>query len=114
MGAEGEVLTEVRPDDVGSFCVSVRALVGPLDGEGEESFDFTVCTPTWLESQEFDKGFWWGRHFLLVKRWDAATVEHAIRDVCVRAEGPDWTAVAERIARYGYWEFEDYRPSQTQ
>ena len=31
-----------------------------------------------------------------------------IEDLCARAEGPDWGAVAARLARYGLWEFEDY------
>jgi hypothetical protein len=102
-------LEAFRPIDPESFGLFVRALVGPNAGEGEESFDFTVCTPLWLDAQDFEKGFTWGRHHLLVKRWDLATVERAIRDICDHAEGPDWPAVAGRIGRYGHWEFEDYR-----
>ena len=40
---------------------------------------------------------------------DYAIVERAIKDVVGRAEGADWHSVAAKIARYGHWEFEDYR-----
>jgi hypothetical protein len=77
--------------------------------EGEESFEFVVCTPRWFDAQPFEKGFAWPRHHLFLKRLDYATVERAIGDVVRRAEGEDWSSVASQIARYGGWEFEDYR-----
>lgn len=102
-------LQEYVPDDPDEFGVLVQAMVGPVDGEGEESFDFVVCTPRWFEAQPFEKGFAWPRHHLFVKRWDYATVERAISDVVGRAAGEDWSSVASKIGRYGGWEFEDYR-----
>jgi immunity protein 8 of polymorphic toxin system len=41
--------------------------------------------------------------------WDYAVVSRAIHDLCSQHEGSMWSEVAEKIARYGYWEFEDYR-----
>ena len=79
------------PDE---FGVLVQAMVGPVDGEGEESYDFVVCTPRWFDAQPFDKGFAWTRHHLFLKRWDYAIVERAIGDVVRRAEGEDWSSVA--------------------
>jgi len=35
----------------------------------------------------------------------------AIIHVCDRAQGDDWTSIAGLVARYGGWEFEDYRES---
>jgi hypothetical protein len=36
------------PNEADNFGFVLRAMVGPMDGEGEESFDITVCTPRWL------------------------------------------------------------------
>jgi hypothetical protein len=107
---DADPLSEYDPKDPESFGVFVQALVGPRGGEGEESFDFVVCTARWFGALPYDKGFMWPRHHLFVKRWDYGTVERAISDVVRRAEGTDWSAVAAQIARYGGWEFEDYRP----
>jgi hypothetical protein len=102
-------LDEYVPKDPEDFSVLVQALVGPQDGEGEESFDFVVCTPRWFHAQQSDRGFAWPQNHLFVKRWDLATVERAITDIVLHAEGDDWPSVAAQIARYGRWEFEDYR-----
>jgi hypothetical protein len=102
-------LREYAPEDPEVFGLLVQAMVGPSEGEGEESFDFIVCSPRWFDAQPFDKGFAWPLHHLFVKRWDYNAVERAISDVIRRAEGPDWSSVAAQIGRYGGWEFEDYR-----
>jgi hypothetical protein len=104
-------VSDYAPEDPGMFGILVQAIVGPSDGEGEESFDFVVCSSRWFDAQGYDKGFAWPRHHLFLERWDYAIVERAITDVVERAEGADWNSVAEKIARYGHWEFEDYRTS---
>jgi Immunity protein 8 len=105
---DADPLSEFAPHDPEAFSILVQALVGPSDGEGEESFDFLVCTPRWLAAQEFEKGFVWPRSHLLLQRWDYTVVERAIGDVIVHAEGPDWPSVAAQIGRYGGWELEGY------
>lgn len=103
------LLVDDRPDGE-DFAVNVQALLGPIDGEGEESFQVTVCTPGWLLANlPMPKGLVFLRHHLVVERRDEALVEQAIRGLCLRTEGPDWTTVAAKLSRYGYWEFEDYR-----
>jgi hypothetical protein len=102
-------LASFHPDDAGHFVLRVTALVGPAGQEGEEGFDFTVCSPAWLAQDELPKGFAFQRHTLLVARWDAGLVERAISDLCLRTEGEDWTEVAQKLSRFGRWEFEDYR-----
>ncbi len=106
---DADPLSDYAPEDPETFGLLVQALIGPSDGEGEESFDFVVCTPRWFHAQTLEKDFAWPRNHLFVKRWDYAVVERAIRDVVTRAEGTEWTSVAAQIARYGRWEFEDYR-----
>jgi hypothetical protein len=105
---DADPLTDYIPEDPKAFGLLVQALVGPSEGEGEESFDFVVCTARWFDAQPFDKGFAWARNHLFLQRWDYATMERAISDVVLHAEGPDWASVAAQIGRYGRWEFEDY------
>ena len=98
-----------KPVDPTCFCLCVQALAGPLGGEGEESFDFVVCTPEWLRVKHGDEAVVLGRHHILVFNYDYKRLRRQIEQVVNSAEGPDWSTVAERIARHGHWEFEDYR-----
>lgn len=97
------------PSDPDSFVLAVAAHVGPVGEEGDELFYFTICTPRWLLEHPAEKGFLFPRHYLLVNRWEYPVVLRAIRDVCHHAEGKTWDEVAKKVARYGHWEFEDYR-----
>ena len=97
------------PPDPADFGILVQAMIGPEDEEGEESFDILVCTPSWLANEVPTDGHLWGRHYLFVTRYDFAAIESAVRKLCDSAEGPDWSAVAAVLARYGAWEFENYQ-----
>lgn len=93
------------------FGILVQAMVGPKGGRGEESFDFMVCSPTWLGDRAAEEGCVAGRHHLVMNRFDAEVLRGAIEDLCNRAIGADWARVAAILARFGKWEFEDYRDS---
>lgn len=97
------------PDDTEDFALLVQALIGPAGDRGEEMFDFTVCTASWLGGHDLPKGFEFPRGTLLVRRWDPELVTRAISDLCLRTEGADWLEVAQKLSRFGKWEFEDYR-----
>lgn len=97
------------PEDSGCFGLLVQAFVGPRGGEGEESFDFIVCSPEWLARKHGKDAAVLGRHHLLLFKYDIEKIRKAIESVVERAEGSDWEEVAGKIARYGQWEFEDYR-----
>ncbi len=99
------------PEDPEYFCIAVRAMVGPENGEGEESFDIDVCTPKWLEEACKRDGFVVGRHYLIVARYDVAQLKRVITDLVESCEGNSWQEAAERVGRVGHWEFEDYRPA---
>jgi hypothetical protein len=102
-------LENAAPPDPEKFCLLVQAMVGPAgDDEGEESFDFLLCTPTWLAGDLAAQKYIWGRHYLIVPRYDFATLQAAVQQICAQAEGSDWDAVAAVLSRYGKWEFEDY------
>lgn len=98
-----------KPDD---FCLLVQALVGPIEGNvelmGEESFDFLVCSPTWLAKHLSGGSPLFGRHHLFLERYDYSVLRTSIERLCEQAKGKEWADVAGFLARFGHWEFEDY------
>ena len=107
-------LARYVPQDPERFCVSVRAMVGPETGEGEESFDISVCTPKWLEYVCQRDGFVIGRHYLMVNDYNVPHLKKLIVQLIEKCEGSSWREAAEKVGRIGYWEFEDYTPAPQQ
>ncbi len=95
------------PADPTKFCVLVRAMVGPRDQEGEESFDISVCTPKWLVEQVEREGFVLGIHHLFVKTYDVVEIKALLRKVMERYSGNSWREVANKLSRVAHWEFEE-------
>jgi len=99
------------PADPAQFTFNARLMVGPSDGAGAESFDVTVCSPEWLARRCQTLGFFDGLHHVVV---DVSSFDQrALRtwlEVRVNAvEADDWTTLAGRLSRLGWWEFEGYR-----
>jgi hypothetical protein len=94
----------------GDFGIYIDAMVGPAGQPGEESFGFTLCTPTWFAQNMRDQ-FALGRHYLFVREYDYAALEKFARGYCQRCMGYSWAEVAQKVAHLGYWEFENYVPS---
>jgi hypothetical protein len=94
----------------GPFGILVMAMIGPVGEQGHESFDFMLCTPEWFSSN-FHEDFKMGRHYVFVRDFSYAQLEQFVREYCVRCgEATSWGALAEKLARLGKWEFEDYVP----
>jgi len=113
LSLEFDSLGEFRPTDPTHFGALLDATIGPAGGPGEEIFQATVCSPSWLADNVLagpNKGFVFLRHHLVVERWDAAHVENLVIDLCDRVSGPTWSDVASKLSRYMAWEFEDYAP----
>lgn len=102
-------LTSWRPDGE-AWALSLRLLAGPTEGAGEESFDLTVCSAAWLGSQAQRDGIVDARHHLVIDRFDWPRIRSYVERRVARCEGSSWPAVAEKLARLGHWEFEDYAP----
>lgn len=96
-----------HPDD---FSILVQVLVGPKNEPGQESFDLTVCTPGWLAECLTTGRFVFGRHHLVIDHYDYDLIREAVDQEFAGVAGATWQEVAERLARHGRWEFEDYRP----
>lgn len=86
-------------------------MIGPRGGEGEESFDFIVCTPTWLSEKIPSSSYEFGRHYLIIRQYNYAVIFDAITKLCAGNHGSTWHEAAQRLSRFGAWEFEDYKPA---
>lgn len=107
--AEMDKIEEYQPKDSDTFCVLVRAMVGPKGTKGEESFDIRVCSPKWLEQYVEREAFLFGTHYLFVARYDVTEITKLITRFIDRCTGDSWEEVARKVSRIGYWEFEDYQ-----
>lgn len=101
------------PDDPERFELLARLLVEPTDGQGEESFDLTVCTPQSLASKVQKEGIVSGQHLLIVDfdSFDQRTVHRWLEKQVSAIEARSWNELATRLSRIGQWEFEDYTES---
>jgi hypothetical protein len=105
-------LTSFAPVDPLSFRFLLQAMIGTEGTDGAESFDFDVCTPGWLISQHSQgnyPGAIFGRHMLIVFSYDLNAIKGATAHYCRRCIANDWEALAEKLARIGHWEFEDFQ-----
>jgi hypothetical protein len=99
------------PEEEDNFGFVLRAMVGPLNDKGEESFDITVCTPKWLTKTYQHSEVLLGLHKLLVFKYDYLRVRGFIEKFLMRCSGDTWQEVAQKVSVLGQWEFENYRPS---
>jgi hypothetical protein len=112
------------PDDPEHFGVNAQVFIGEAGNGLVDSFDITVCSPSWMaervaagqwdrfrhgglrilpESVAVGTGIWF------MRRWDREAFELAVRTTCSAfSPGPDWGTVACRVGRLIPWEF-DYK-----
>lgn len=111
-----------EPTDPTHFGVGVQVLIGEVGGDLADSFDLTVCSPSWFAA-EAESGRWHtqgaplgmpgtvavGAGVWFMRSWDSSEFEAAIRFLCtLYSPGPDWGSVASRLGRQLPWEF-DYK-----
>jgi hypothetical protein len=96
------------PADPDRFSFLVQVLAGPLGEPGEESFQFSVCTPAWLADRVRRDGPLNGRHLVIVDGFHWPTIRAYFDRLVAGVSGADWSEVATELARYGRYEFEDY------
>lgn len=122
-GRPGEVRAEVRqlyrwgagslsdfePAVSDDFAFLLQIMVGRVGADGEDSFNVVVVTPKHL-SRMAAPGPISGRHMLIVTRFDAVAISNWVTTAVGSCSGNTWSEVAEKLARIGHWEFEDYTP----
>jgi hypothetical protein len=97
--------------DASGFAFAARLIIGPDDAPGDESFDVTVCSPEWLAERSRNEGIIDGRHHAVVNvdAFDERDLRKWLEQRVASVEAPTWPEVAARLARFAYWELEDYR-----
>jgi len=106
---DGVDLGEYLPVDSTCFRIYLFAEIGPSDSEASEHFYFTVATPRWLQKNIEANTIFVGRHVLFIERFNAQIIREGIRAYCRSCSGEVWHEIAEKVARIGSWEFEDYK-----
>lgn len=101
-------LHDFVPEDASDFALLVQVIAGPHAGEGEESFDVAVVTPTHLAKRLSRSGPLSGRHLLIVDRFDADAIQRWLERAVAGCTGATWKKTANKLSRIGHWEFEDY------
>jgi hypothetical protein len=97
------------PNEPDRFRVPIRLVAGPEGMEGEETFDFEVCSPRALEGDVIGDDVLLVRHKLLMNSFDFVRVRNFVESYVRGCEGATWNDVAGKLARLGQWEFEDYQ-----
>lgn len=103
-------LENFTPEESDNFGFLLQLLIGPENKEGEESFDVTICTLKWLATEYSDpEQIVFLRHHILVRKYDWGFLSNCLNTHVRNCSGANWNEVAEKIARIGRWEFEDYK-----
>lgn len=97
------------PDEEDKFGFVLRAMVGPMGEDGEDSFDITVCTPKWLMERYGTSETLLGLHKLIVFRYDYIRLRQFIEKYLMRCSGDSWEEIAQKVCLLGQWEFEGFR-----
>jgi hypothetical protein len=105
-------IEKYRPVQEDNFAFVLRALIGPVGEQGEESFDITVCTPKWLQEHYETSETVLGLHKLIVFRYDYLGLRRFIEKYLRRCSGNSWPEIAHKVGLLGQWEFENYRPAE--
>ncbi len=91
------------------FGFLLQAMIGPDDGDGEESFSLTVCTADWFRDHCMGHGIRLGSQTLLVVKYDYTSIKRFLERAAQRVEADNWRSLAQRLSWLGEWEFADYQ-----
>lgn len=97
-----------KPEDETNFFVTLRIRIGTEGGLGADDFFLHVCTVEWLAQNMWTSQ--WGRHLLIVRRYNSEAISADISSYVEQCSGTSWDAIAAKLARMFAWEFEDYQP----
>ena len=97
------------PKESDLFGLWITLHIGPSDAEGAHLYQLLICTPDWLKQKSNESGAVWGRHMLIVPKFNKDRIRSEIERYIESCEGSDFWEIAQQIARVAAWEFEDYR-----
>lgn len=102
-------LDSYLPDNPECFGLWIEFKAGVKNESGADNFRLFVCTPEWLKNEHGWKSAKWGRHILIVSEYDLDMIRAEIGQCVESCTGEDWPTIAQKIARFAAWEFDDYQ-----
>jgi hypothetical protein len=105
----GEPLESIDIPDRNNFDETVRVLIGPEDGHGEEIFDVHIASPQWIEGECIRKGYWSSQKTIVIADWTVEKVRAAVQGCVFKVSGDSWQSIAQQLAGFMFWEFQDYK-----
>jgi Immunity protein 8 len=94
--------------DSKKFAILLQIMAGPEGAPGEESFDVTLCSSTWVSARAEEVKLLEGRYLLIVPEYDSDLIYDCLSRRVSSCEGESWQEVARKLSQLGRWEFEDY------
>ncbi|WP_308367235.1 MULTISPECIES: immunity 8 family protein [unclassified Microbulbifer] len=108
----GDLLANYWPEDEYCFSEWVTLSIGVKGEEGSTYFNLLVCTPEWISRKLDSAQSVWGRHMLIIRKYDTELIESEVnkklQELLEIFTGDDDLKFSEKIARYAHWEYEDY------
>ena len=101
-------LTNYIPDNPELVGFALQLLIGPHGQEGMESFQLMVCTPQWLNTTHSKDQIVLGIHYVFIFEYNYEKLLHFLHSYVERCTGNTWQEIANKLARFGHWEFEEY------
>jgi len=102
-------LKEYQPQQKDNFGFLLQVMIGPKGEKGEESFDMMVVTPKWLMEKYGHSEVILGKHYVIVFEYNYENLYNRLQYTVDGLEEKDWNTLALKLARFGHWEFDDYR-----
>lgn len=97
------------PEDEQCFGFYVEAIIGTESEDGGDIFGFQVCSPKWLLYEYKKTDIIFCKNMIMVFEYDFQAITQKIIDLCNRTTGDNWNDIAQHLAKYGAWEFENYQ-----
>jgi Immunity protein 8 len=101
-------LDSYSPENPKNFSMWLELKIGQDDSVGADDFRLFVCTPEWLKNNS--KAPLFGRHVLIVYKYDIDVIKYEIERCIESCIAPSWILTAQKLSRFFAWEFEDYQP----
>jgi Immunity protein 8 len=89
------------PADATNCEIRFNALIGPKDGDGQETFTFTVVTAGRVASAPEAQ---WGRGKLLLATFAWSSVVQAVAKLLAQAARPTWGETVAELNKELLWE----------
>jgi len=104
---------DFAPDDKTRFAVRLQVFVGETQDGAPDSFDVTVCSPTWLVdnfghftgNSPANSDVVVGHGVWLQEFWNADEIQKTLETLVRSAVAPDWPDLANWLGRYVPWEY---------